>query len=93
MHDTNGLGNGPPVPSGRQFGSWMLGCGVVLGNCAWVAAPYSVAVLPAAWLAIVIGLSVYRTRRRLLIGVIGGISAIWPWIGYYVFDWTPWSYS
>ena len=56
-------------------------------------APYSIGVLPAAWLAIAIGLAVYRTRRRLAIGIVGGIAVIWPWIGYHMFDWTPWSYS
>ncbi len=62
---------------GRLFSAWMLGCSLVVGNAAIVLVVFTV-VIPAAWLGIVVSLCIYRTRRRFLLGVVGGALMLWP---------------
>ena len=55
----------------------MLGCSLVVGNAVIVLVVFTV-VIPAAWLGIVVSLCIYRTRRRFLLGVVGGALMLWP---------------
>lgn len=69
-------GTGHPY-DGRVFSAWMLGCSLAVGNAAIVLVVFTV-VIPAAWLGIVVSLCIYRTRRRLLLAIAGGVLMLWP---------------
>lgn len=64
---------------GRVFSAWMLGCSLVVGNAAILLLFFAV-IVPAAWLGIVVSLCIYRTRRRILIGIAGGALMVWPFL-------------
>ena len=73
-------GEGYPY-DGRVFSAWMLGVSLVIGNAAIVFLVFTVVfavVILAAWLGIVVSLCIYRTRRRFLLGVVGGALMLWP---------------
>lgn len=62
---------------GRVFSAWMLGCSLFVGNAAYLLLVWTF-VIPPAWLGIVVSLCIYRTRRRVLLGIAGGALMLWP---------------
>lgn len=65
---------------GRRFSGWMMGVGIAWGLAAVLLGPIVLAgSVLAAWVAIAVSLSIYRTRLRLAIGLISGAALLWPW--------------
>ena len=64
---------------GRVFSAWMLGVALVMGNAALLFVMRPGVILPA-WLAIIVSWCIWRTRRRILIGLVGGVLMLWPWV-------------
>lgn len=62
---------------GRVFSTWMLGCSLFVGNAAYLLLVWMF-VIPPAWLGIAVSLCIYRTRRRVLLGTVGGVLMLWP---------------
>ena len=68
---------GGTLYDGRVFSAWMLGCSLFVGNAAYLLLVWTF-VIPPAWLGIVVSLCIYRTRRRVLLGTVGGVLMLWP---------------
>lgn len=62
---------------GRVFSAWMLGGALVMGNSALLFVMWPGVVLPA-WLAIIVSWCIWRSRRRIVIGLVGGVLMLWP---------------
>ena len=50
-----------------------------MGNAALLFVMAPGVILPA-WLAIIVSWCIWRTRRRILIGLVGGVLMLWPWV-------------
>lgn len=76
--DGNAPSNAAGTPyDGQVFSAWMLGCSLFVGNAAYLLLVWTF-VIPPAWLGIVVSLCIYRTRRRVLLGTVGGVLMLWP---------------
>ena len=74
----NAPSNAASTPyDGQVFSAWMLGCSPFVGNAAYLLLVWTF-VIPPAWLGIVVSLCIYRTRRRVLLGTVGGALMLWP---------------
>lgn len=73
--------NPPETNEGRVFTAWMLGCAIVVGNLAFLFGPLVfVGSVVASWVAISVSLCMFRTQRRVLLGLLSVAVSVWPWI-------------
>ena len=57
----------------------ILGCAAI-GICGGLLFPYTFVIIAAAWVGLLVGMLRYPTPRRLMIVMVLGCTALWPWL-------------